>query len=579
MTALRELLATFTVSVDPEGNLEKGNRQVDALADKMRGLAQATRLLGAGAGGGSAVRGLLGAGGGGAAGGPLAMLGGSGSAIQLAKITDLWGQAFPAAAGKALGVGGRIRGMLDGWRESLNTPRGGLISSLFTMKNALAATGAGFAFMQVKALVDHIGGIGEEASRLGVTNAEFQRLDVLAKQNATSVGALGTAFKTLANNAVTPTDEATEAFAKLGVSVKDGNGAFKTRQDLFFETAGALADIEDGTVRAQMAQKLYGRGALELAPLLANGRAGLEAQRKELEKLPVLSDSLIKKADAFGDSWEVMKVQLMAAAGPVLEGLVIPALQLLADTIGLLSDGIGALTKNLNFGRIAFVALLFPASRMLATLSGLVTLGGGWVKALGGMSGGVKKLVVQFAPLIGAFLILEDVLGFFAGKDSLIGRGLEKAFPGIQKVAVELTEAFKDLWNWITGNGQGEKAKALYKEIVEGIELLVHDLLVSVGVRTGAKGLDGLQSFKEGKSGLSAPAKLLGGVDAKDPFFAKLNEIQASRTAGGGAPAVVDQSTKTVTVNMLPNSSPDQVANKVQSVLAPDRNATAARVP
>ncbi len=584
MTALRELLATFTVSVDPEGNLEKGNRQVDALADKMRGLAQATRLLGAGAGGGGAVRGLLGAGGG-ASGGPLATLGAGGSGpVQLragtaglANLTQLWGQAFPAAAGRAQGAGSRLKGMLDGWRESLNAPGSGVISSLFTLQNTLRAGAAIYGFGQIKGLVDQIGGIGEEASRLGVTNAEFQRLDVLAKQNATSVGALGTAFRTLATNAVDPSKEAAEAFSKLDVQVKDGNGALKSRQDLFFETAGALADIEDTTTRAALAQRIYGRGALELAPLLANGRAGLEAQRAELEKLPVLSDRIIASADKFSDSWETMKAQLLAVAGPVLEGLVIPALQLLVDVVDILSPGIAALTKNLNFGRIAFVALLFPASRMLGTLSALVKLGGGWTNVLGSMGGGVKRLVVQFAPLIAAFLVLEDVLGFFTGKESLIGRGLEKAFPGIKKTVDELRVAFEDLWNWITGNGQGEKAKALYREVVEGIELLVHDMLVNIGVRSGKTGISGLNDYKDGKTGLGTAGKLLGGVDQSDPFLKQLGD--SFKTPGGASPVAVDNSTKTVTVNMLPSSSPDQVANKVGAILTKDRNAVAAGVP
>jgi hypothetical protein len=586
MAALRELLATFTVSVDPEGNLEKGNRQVDALADKMRGLAQATRLLGAGAGGGGAVRGLLGAGGG-AAGGPLALLGaGPGGALQLrtgadglARITQLWGQAFPAAASNATVSGGRLQAMLNGFRNSLNAPGSGLISSLFTLQNSLRAGAAIYGFGALKGLVDQIGSIGEEASRLGVTNAEFQRLDVLAKQNATSVGALGTAFRTLATNAVDPSKEAAEAFAKLGVQAKDGNGAIKSRQDLFFETAGALADIEDTTTRAALAQRIYGRGALELAPLLANGRAGLEAQREELEKLPILSDSLIASADKFSDGWETMKQQLMAVAGPVLEGLVIPALQLLVDTVGLLSSGIGALTKNLNFGRIAFVALLFPASRMIATMSALVSLGGGWTKVLGGMAGGVKRLVVQFAPLIAAFLILEDVFTFFRGGDSLIGRGLEKAFPGMKKNVEDLRVAFEDLWKWVLGDGAGEKAKTLFAEISLGLRLMINDALAQIPGSGRTAGLAGLEEYERSDNRRVAMTRDTRGT--ADPFlsgqFGGPNLLAVPNAYG--PPVAVDNSTKTVTVNMLPSSSPDQVANKVGAILTKDRNAVAAGVP
>lgn len=591
VAALRELLAVFEVRVDPEGNLEKGNRQVDALANKMRGLAQATRLLGAGAGGGGAVRGLLGAGGG-ASGGPLAMLGaGGGGMVQLragtaglANLTQLWGQAFPAAAGRAQGAGSRLKGMLDGWRESLNAPGSGVISSLFTLQNSLRAGAAIFGFGAIKGLVDQIGGIGEEASRLGVTNAEFQRLDVLAKQNATSVGALGTAFRTLATNAVDPSKEAAEAFAKLGVETKDSAGALKSRQDLFFETAGALADIEDTTTRAALAQRIYGRGALELAPLLANGRAGLEAQRKELEKLPILSDSLITKADAFGDSWEVMKVQLMAMAGPVLEGLVIPALQLLSDTVGFISTGVSALTKNLSFSNIAFVAFLFPVSRLVGQMGALVKLGGGWTNVMKGMAGGAKGLLRAYAPLIASFILLEDLITFFTGGESAIGFALDQFFGagtelGVQKTIKDVTAALKDMWNWILGDGGGEKAKALFSEIDMGIRLLINDALAQIPGSGRTAGVEGLRKFERVQHNL-APSTYAADRNTPDPFLTN-PEFGGPLSIPYGppvAPAVVDNSTKTLTIHMG-NANVDQVATKVGAVLMPDRNSIAARVP
>lgn len=599
---LRSLLAQFHVEVDRAGALVRGNAQVEALKNKLvkvDAVAKATTAsvqrmaaaigaaakasVGGGMLGGSSPK-MLGAGG---PGGALATVASGGGLARIGGVDALagWRQAAEAAVPAA----NRWRSAVDGIRESLNQPRLGAIAGVFNMTNAIRGFVAVSAIGAVKGLVDQIGGIGEEASKLGVTNAEFQRMTVLAAQNATSVGALGTAFRTLATSAVNPTQESTEALRQLGVETKASDGTFKSRQDLFFETAGALADIEDGTKRAALAQKLYGRSALELAPLLAGGRAGLEAQRAELEKLPVLSDATIAAADRFSDRWEYVKVQLLALAGPVLEKVVIPVFQFLLDTVSTAADVIAKLTKNLNPMAIGFAAAVVAVTPYVGQLRALIALGGGWGKVMKSLGGGAKALARSYAPLIAAFLVLEDLFVFFTGGKSLTGRGLEKVFgKGFTQTVNDLRDAFKDLWKWVLGDGAGEKAKALYSEVEEGVGLIAHDALVGLGVREGETGLEGMRDFQSGKTGLSKGARLLGGVDANDPFMAKLREIGDRRNGnmplpGGpagayGPPAppgtmVQANGDRVVQVTVANTSDARAVAGAVRVELERDRNA------
>lgn len=575
-TALRALLASFTIEVDRAGALARGHTQVTALKTNLLSLDVAAKKAAASV---SKALALATTGGGGGrmlppGSGALALAGASsgpaaGFLNGIPKLSSMFGQAVAPT--------NRWRDALTRIQTSLNTPRWGVISGLFTMENALKGFAAQYAIGALKGFVDQIGGIGEEASKLGVTNAEFQRMQVLAAQNATSVGALSTAFRTLASAAVEPTEESAEAFNTLGVELKNADGTFKARQDLFYETAGALADVEDGTLRAALAQKIYGRSSRDLAPLLAGGRAGLEAQRAELEKLPVLSDDVIAAADKFSDRWEFVKVQLLALAGPVLEKVVIPAMQFLLDTVSTLADFFAKLTKNMSLATVGTVAFIVGISPLIQQLRALVALGGGWGKVLTNMTKGAGSALKAYGPLIAYFLILEDIFTFFTGGDSLTGSLLDVfgdgTGAGVQKTIVDLTDAFKDLWKWVLGDGAGEKAKRLFSEIAEGIELLIHDALVTVGVRSGETGIAGLNKFKAGRD---ATAQARGELSARLPQYTvgPMGEmLPIPGTAGlgaganGGGTTVQDNSTKSVVVQVQTNASPAQIGKAVSTAL------------
>ena len=206
--SLRQLLASFTVEIDKAGELAKGNSAVDTLKKKLEELTAAAKPAG------DAV------------------------AAAFDKVGIARTNAALAAPGGA-GLPGKTPGLLaslrakasagaasfkEGFRESSGLS--GTISGVATLRNGILALGAGAAVHALTGLVDRIGDISESAARLGVSVEEFQRLDVLAKQNGTSVGALGTAFRTLANAAVDPTKETAAAFAKLDISTKDAAGGW-----------------------------------------------------------------------------------------------------------------------------------------------------------------------------------------------------------------------------------------------------------------------------------------------------------------------------------------------------------------
>lgn len=569
MNALRELLAKFTVEVDPEGNLPKGNRQVDALRDKLAGVDRAA--LGIGDRLRTAFAGLPGS-------------------VRAATA------GIPAAAAGRVGafadaIGVRLRGAFDGVRSSLNEPRLGFLSGLANMNNLLAATGIGFATRAMWGFVDSTitaaAAVNDMAQRLGVTTDEFQELQGVAQLGGSDVSAVATAFTTLSRSALefaqTGKGEAGEAFQRLGIQVKDANGEVRPAIELFYEAGDALAGLDNATERQAYAQRLMGRSARELLPVFNDLASMTAAQRAEVRALSVVYGEDFVQAAAEADD-------KMLIAGKVLESLkakfvsaLLPAIVGGVEALQSFAKWLGEATKGLSLGRIAFVGAALAISPYIRVLGALVTLGGGWTKVMAGMARGAAGLVRSFAPVVAAFLVLEDLLVFFAGGKSATGRLLDNVFgkgvgAEVQKTIVDLTVAFKDLWKWILGDGAGEKAKSLFAEISEGVRLLVNDALAQIPGSGRTAGLEGLRAYERSERSRVIQTRDTRGTP--DPFLSGAfggPNLLAPPTRQGTT--VIDNSTKTVQVNMPQGSSPMQTADAVSKRLESDRAGIAARVP
>ena len=525
--ALRQLIASFQIEVDPTGALAKGNRDVDALRGKLEALDAAAKPAAAAVG----------------------------RAFEAARAKYVQRFQAPSDAGLGQfgpvrpGIGDRLRGVggaVGGGLRGVGASAASAFKWVTSLHGALISLGASTAVRGLMQVVDHLGGIGEAAAKLGVSGSEFQRLDVLARQNATSVQALGTAFRTLATTAVNPTEESTEALRRLGVQVKADDGTFKTRQDLFFETATALADVEDTTVRAALAQKLYGRSALELAPLLAAGRAGIEAQRAELEKMPVAADSAIAAADALGDRWATVSTVLLGQFAPVLEDTIIPAFQQLTTWLLAAGEAVAGFLKDSHYLQYLGIFLKTMATPLRVVFNGFQALfkalGGGDLK-LAGVADAIGRVTVALSTLMNLpFLLAADFQYYLQGRDSAIGRAIEG-----------LTKAFTFAWDLIKTSAATAFDWILARAADVGPQ-------IARALVPGYAQAEGLYNAVTGGGSIPVP--------------------------GGAAPApaerqgtTVIEAPRTVTVNMGANASPGEVAKRVGVELERDRAAVAAGVP
>jgi len=118
-----------------------------------------------------------------------------------------------------------------------------------------------------------------------------------------------------------------EAFKSLGVSVVDGNGNMRDSKVVMQEALTALGAMTNETERDAYAQKIFGKSAMELNPLIKASAGEIAKLTKEAHDTgAVLSNEAIAGLDGFGDSMEAAKVSVMGMVGEAL-AKILPQLQ------------------------------------------------------------------------------------------------------------------------------------------------------------------------------------------------------------------------------------------------------------
>lgn len=153
--------------------------------------------------------------------------------------------------------------------------------------------------------------IDKLSQKIGMSRKGFQEMDFIASQSGMSIESLQVGFKTLRSSmeqAEKGTGNGAKAFAALGVSVTDSNGSLRDQEEVFNEAVNKLQAMEDGTEKAMLATKLFGKSGQEMMPLL-NGAAGsMDAMRQQANDLGlVLGDDAINAGVAFTDTMDQLQ--------------------------------------------------------------------------------------------------------------------------------------------------------------------------------------------------------------------------------------------------------------------------------
>ena len=169
--------------------------------------------------------------------------------------------------------------------------------------------------------------IDKASQKMGISAEAYQEWDAVLQHSGSSISAMGIGMKTLGNAAA----EGSDAFTALGISTE--KAAKMSKEDLFAETITALQNVKDENERAQLAQELFGRSAMELGPLLNTSAEDTQKMRDKVHELGgVMSDEAVKSAAAYQDNLQDMTTAIDGVTRGITAGFL-PGLSDLMDGI------------------------------------------------------------------------------------------------------------------------------------------------------------------------------------------------------------------------------------------------------
>jgi len=293
------------------------------------------------------------------------------------------GNSMQGVEGKAKNLGMAVRGV------------GNAFKALFA-----AAAVAGFSAF-VKGAIDSADAFGKLSTRTGIAADKLQAYANAGKLADVSQSDLETGLRTLARTQGEAADGVktySEAYAKLGLSVKKADGSLKPSDQLLGEIADKFADLPNGPAKAAVAMDIFGRSGSKLITLLNGGSEALERFNYET------SENFAQNAEFFNDQIQILAFQF--------DGFR----QQLADF----------LLPTLNSIILAFSELLSSETDMTGMFKALDIVIKGTAVSIAATAMGIVEIVEatkSLAKILGS-LAMEDFGGAFqAGQEFFSGVG------------------------------------------------------------------------------------------------------------------------------------------------------------
>ena len=278
----------------------------------------------------------------------------------------------------------------------------------------------------------------------GMSTTDLQKYSYAADLVDVSVEAIAKSNKKLtksAYGAANGSKSQAEAFDAIGVSVTDANGELRDSDDIFQDVITALGKMTNETERDALAQKLMGKSAAELNPLIEDGGETYKMVSDTLKKynLDYVDQETLDKANEFNDSLDTMKLigsVAISQIGSQLAGYLAPALEKVVEWFGKFAEWLG----NLNPKVLAVIGVI---AGVVAGIAPLLLILGKIAFAISSITGLMGTLGLSFGAIAGPVGIAIAVIAALIA----IGVLLYKNWDKIKAKAVEIKTAIVTTWN------------------------------------------------------------------------------------------------------------------------------------
>lgn len=239
-----------------------------------------------------------------------------------------------------------------------------------------------------------------------------------------------------------------DAFETLGVSITDADGNMRSATEVWYESLEALSQVEDGTLRDQLAMELFGKSAMDLSGIVDDGGAALRAFGEEAEANNlILSEDSVNAAGQFNDAMDTLKAQAAQAffsAGASLSESLLPLLGDLVGKVGEVITWFASLDGDTQMLILTVLGLVAAISPVAGLLSGIATIAGVLGTAFTVMTGPVGLVVAAVAGLIAIGVALVRNWDTVMQKAGELGSAVKQKFEDIKSAISDKINAAKE---------------------------------------------------------------------------------------------------------------------------------------
>lgn len=260
---------------------------------------------------------------------------------------------------------------LDGTDKKAQGVTGNLGGYMDKLKVWAAAAGAAIAGSAIAKGLKEVWDMSSQVAEIGdnidkssqkfmLSRQAYQEWSFLAQRSGFDINTLGNAVVKLSKDVGEGKGETIAALEELGISAAEAMTA--TPEELFDMVVTGLQDVDEGTRRAYLADKLLGEAAKELNPLLNMSADETASLKDEVNALGgVMSDQLVDQSAKFADSqtnlqiaWDGVKYHLAEKTLPGMTQTVDGLTQMLTG------DFAGGLTTTAD-GVVSYLTGLLSA--------------------------------------------------------------------------------------------------------------------------------------------------------------------------------------------------------------------------
>lgn len=258
-------------------------------------------------------------------------------------------------------------------------------------------------------------------------------------------------------------DKNEDTLKSMGVEIRDQNGQYRDIESIFFDTIGALGQIENEVERDKVAMDLFGKSADELAGYIDDGGQALrELSQAAEEKGLIISDEDLEKANAFNDALDELKATVgmdLLKAGADIGTALLPGLQTVADMITKVANAfanLGPTGQTVVMILLGLLAALSPVLGLIAKIATVLPLIQAALPVISGALGTVAGVIsgpvlLAIGAVIAAIVIWvknwDDIKAGFIAFGEIVSNAWTIAVNKVKTMILDIQTAFTNLKN------------------------------------------------------------------------------------------------------------------------------------